>query len=439
MRSLPPLTFAPLTLLTAFAFLSSSALNLRAVETPSPGKSRELAPRKQAGAQPLIWVQLGQDGSHLTLAEALKLPLQTVLHFNGVTKSQPLERGSWISLPALFKSYLETYTGPWINPLSLREEPPEALTTSVVLAEREATVFEDEQPLIWIRLARQVSYEELASQIKMSPHILRWINGGWTDENPLAQDSWISLPQDWRSAAQYAVSLNLLTVTETPPPGVAFYTTVPRRGERIHTVREGEQLTTISAQGGHPLATIHALNPGVARQQDLQPGMRLKLPIADRNSQRLAARPGVAGLSWPNPQLTGQEKEMQFETRWGWPTHSGVITSGYGWRWGRMHNGIDISNPVGTPVLAAAAGHVKRASWHHNGYGYLVELAHPDGSLTRYAHNSRILVKPGQTVGRGQVISLIGCTGLCTGPHLHFEIHPSGRGAANPIGLLPAR
>ncbi|MCY4359938.1 MAG: M23 family metallopeptidase [Cyanobacteria bacterium MAG APA_bin_95] len=381
---------------------------------------------------------MAQDGSHRMLAKALRLPLETLLHFNGVTQSQPLEKGSWISLPALLKSHLENYDGPWINASNLRWEPPESLTTSATLARREATIFEDRQPLIWIQLVQQTSYDALARQIKMSPDNLRWINGGWTDEKPLARGNWISVPRDWRSAVEYAISLDLLTVRETPPPGLAFYTTVPQRGERIHTVVEGEQLTTISAQGGYPLSTIRTLNPGLP-DQDLRPGMKLKVPIAARPSYRLAARPNVAGLSWPDRQSAGQQKALQFDTRWSWPTRSGLITSGYGWRWGRMHSGIDISDHVGTPVLAAADGHVRRASWHHNGYGYLVELTHPDGSLTRYAHNSRILVKPGQTVYRGQVISEIGCTGSCTGPHLHFEIHPPGRGAANPLALLPPR
>ena len=444
MRSLSKFAVASAPVLAAVALLSVSATNIRAaIENLHPRIFRELAPStspsgKQAHQQHLVWVQLEQDASHLALAEALDLPLQTLLHFNGVTESQPLKKGSWISLPVLFKSHLKAYAGPWINLSSLREKPPESLATSATLAQREATVFEDQQPLIWIQLAQKVSYEELASQIKMSPNLLRWINGGWTDEKPLARGSWVSVPQDWRLMVKYAISLDLLTLRDTPPPGVAFYATVPGRGERIHTVAEGEQLMGISAQGGYPLTSVHDLNPGLGGQ-DLRPGMRIKVPVPDRNSQRLAARPGVAGLSWPNQQLAGHPQGLRFDTRWGWPTLSGLITSGYGWRWGRMHSGIDISDHVGTPVLAAADGQVKRASWHHNGYGYLVELTHPDGSLTRYAHNSRILVKPGQAVRRGQVISEIGCTGICTGPHLHFEIHPTGRGAADPLALLPAR
>ncbi len=119
-----------------------------------------------------------------------------------------------------------------------------------------------------------------------------------------------------------------------------------------------------------------------------------------------------------------------------WPTR-GVLTSGFGWRWGRMHKGIDIAGPVGTPIMAAADGVVVTAGWNSGGYGYLVEVQHPDGSLTLYAHNSRILVQVGQQVAQGQQISEMGSTGYSTGPHLHFEVHPSGRGAVNPMAFLP--
>jgi len=121
-----------------------------------------------------------------------------------------------------------------------------------------------------------------------------------------------------------------------------------------------------------------------------------------------------------------------------WPT-KGVLTSGYGPRWGRMHKGIDIAGPVGTPIVAAAPGEVVSAGWNSGGYGNLVDIRHPDGSMTRYAHNSKILVRKGQQVQQGQQISLMGSTGYSTGPHLHFEVHLSGRGATNPMAYLPSR
>ncbi len=119
-----------------------------------------------------------------------------------------------------------------------------------------------------------------------------------------------------------------------------------------------------------------------------------------------------------------------------WPA-KGLLTSGFGWRWGRMHKGIDIAAPIGTPVVAAAAGIVVSAGWNSGGYGNLVDIQHSDGSLTRYAHNNRILVRVGQQVEQGEQISEMGSTGYSTGPHCHFEVHPSGHGAVNPIAFLP--
>jgi len=116
----------------------------------------------------------------------------------------------------------------------------------------------------------------------------------------------------------------------------------------------------------------------------------------------------------------------------------GMLTSGYGWRWGRLHKGIDIAAAVGTPILAAAPGTVSFAGWHQGGYGNLVELQHPDGSMTRYAHNSRLLVKVGERVEQGQAIAQMGSTGYSTGSHCHFELHLPGQGAVNPIALLPS-
>ena len=120
-----------------------------------------------------------------------------------------------------------------------------------------------------------------------------------------------------------------------------------------------------------------------------------------------------------------------------WPTQ-GTVTSGYGWRWGRMHKGVDVAGPVGTPIVAAAVGVVERAGWSSGGYGNIVEIRHPDGSLTRYAHNNSMSVSKGQSVKQGQQIAEMGSTGYSTGPHLHFEVHQGGA-AVNPVAYLPSR
>jgi len=107
-----------------------------------------------------------------------------------------------------------------------------------------------------------------------------------------------------------------------------------------------------------------------------------------------------------------------------WPCE-GVVVSGFGMRWGRMHEGIDIGCAYGTPVHAAAAGTVIYAGWL-GGYGNLVVVDHGNGLSTAYAHASAILVAVGQSVAQGDSLSLVGATGHATGPHLHFEVRVNG-------------
>lgn len=109
---------------------------------------------------------------------------------------------------------------------------------------------------------------------------------------------------------------------------------------------------------------------------------------------------------------------------WVWPAR-GPVTSGFGLRWGRMHQGIDIGAPTGAPILAAKAGTVIYAS-AMRGYGNVVMILHGGGLSTVYAHQSVILTRFGQQVAKGQQIGRVGCSGHCTGPHLHFEIRLNG-------------
>ncbi|MEP7335132.1 MAG: peptidoglycan DD-metalloendopeptidase family protein [Actinomycetota bacterium] len=116
-----------------------------------------------------------------------------------------------------------------------------------------------------------------------------------------------------------------------------------------------------------------------------------------------------------------------------WPV-SGPVTSGYGWRWGRMHEGIDIAVPTGTPVAAAASGRVIYAGWM-GGYGNLVVIDHGGGLATAYGHNSSLPVGNGSSVSQGQTIAYAGSTGHSTGPHVHFEVRVNGS-PVDPLGYL---
>ena len=124
----------------------------------------------------------------------------------------------------------------------------------------------------------------------------------------------------------------------------------------------------------------------------------------------------------------------------GMPVKNGYISSGFG---GRIHpisgkykghQGVDIPGKKGTPVNAVAAGIVVKAE-RSGGYGNMVEIRHPDGYTTRYAHNQKNLVKEGDLVEKGQKIALLGSTGRSTGPHVHFEVRKDEK-PVNPIAFI---
>jgi murein DD-endopeptidase MepM/ murein hydrolase activator NlpD len=116
-----------------------------------------------------------------------------------------------------------------------------------------------------------------------------------------------------------------------------------------------------------------------------------------------------------------------------WPCN-GVVVSGFGMRWGRMHEGIDIGCSYGTPNRAAASGTVIYSGWL-GGYGNLVVVDHGNGLSTAYAHASSLLVGVGLSVSQGETVSLVGSTGNSSGPHLHFEVRVNGQ-AVDPLLYL---
>jgi murein DD-endopeptidase MepM/ murein hydrolase activator NlpD len=236
--------------------------------------------------------------------------------------------------------------------------------------------------------------------------------------------------------SQVNAQLNAVQIA-VPKPILPSYSEQPAKQPSLLTVRPNNE----------------PINPQFLSRQTALPGsssgIRLNVPTAGVNSNDSLGKlrgtkvspalPPLAAVDIYLPKAVDENTNPSpSSTAYIWPA-KGTLTSGYGWRWGRMHRGIDIANGVGTPIYAAAPGRVERAGWNNGGYGLLVEVRHPDGSMTRYAHNSRVLVQVGQEVEQGQTIAAMGSTGFSTGPHTHFEVHPAGKGAVNPIAFLPSR
>jgi murein DD-endopeptidase MepM/ murein hydrolase activator NlpD len=153
----------------------------------------------------------------------------------------------------------------------------------------------------------------------------------------------------------------------------------------------------------------------------------------------------AAGLQQASASLAAQIRQAQSVSSYSagdstpsaagfiWPVN-GPVVSPFGWRWGRMHEGIDIAVGYGTPIRAAASGRVVYAGWM-SGYGNLVAIDHGGGISTAYGHQSSIAVGVGQVVSQGATIGYVGCTGHCFGPHLHFEVRVNGS-PVDPLGYL---
>lgn len=233
-----------------------------------------------------------------------------------------------------------------------------------------------------------------------------------------------------------------------------------------YTVQPGDTVSGIAAQFGLDIDTLRWSNPSLERNPDyILPGMELIiLPVrgvyhqvvAGDTVEKLALRYGVVisdivnyplnGLSPDTPLSAGQwliipygtkrlsrpKPDLALDYAFAWPI-VGSITQGYS----RTHRAIDIGAPYGSPVYAARAGVVTRASWAEAGYGYTVVIAHSDGYSTLYSHLKGTWVTKGQRVVRGQLIGEVGSTGNSSGPHLHFEIRVNGV-PSNPLDFLPA-
>lgn len=192
-------------------------------------------------------------------------------------------------------------------------------------------------------------------------------------------------------------------------------------------VKPGDTLARISGRYKISWDDIAEINH--LYDSDLVVGRRLFLP----NKKTISQYVEVSKVISEDRSRSGSSKKVDFT----WPIETPRITSVFGHRRGRPHDGVDIGAQVGTPVLAAEDGRVI-FSERFAGYGNLVVVKHAQDYFTAYAHNSDVYVKKGQRVKRGQKISLVGMTGRTTGPHLHFEMRIKTQ-AIDPLSMLPKK
>jgi murein DD-endopeptidase MepM/ murein hydrolase activator NlpD len=208
----------------------------------------------------------------------------------------------------------------------------------------------------------------------------------------------------------------------------------PPRGGTLHVVQRGENLYRISRHYDISVASIRRAN-GIEDVTNLQIGQRLRIPGAGR------AQPNTtlgAGRSAPRPKAARGDRALalrEADLRFAWPLH-GNVSSGFGRRGGRPHEGIDIPARKGTPIHAAEAGRVVH-SGRLGDYGRVVIVKHAGRYSSVYAHNTKNKVSKGDFVEKGDLVATVGRTGNASSAHLHFELRRD-RIAHDPLKYLPA-
>lgn len=207
---------------------------------------------------------------------------------------------------------------------------------------------------------------------------------------------------------------------------------------RYHEVKAGETIAQLATRYEVPASRIEAQNRTVL-SHGIKPGLKLYIPFeesltwnADLVSYRAPATYSDSHAEGGAP-LAYNLATAHFT----WPV-SGRVSSRFGHRSGRFHEGVDIVARRGTPVIAARSGHVIYASNRIRGYGNLVIIRHSDSFSTVYAHLNKIGVKKGQFLSRGQILGSVGKTGHATGYHLHFEVR-NNRQPVDPLFYLQTR
>lgn len=203
--------------------------------------------------------------------------------------------------------------------------------------------------------------------------------------------------------------------------GIGGASTVPDIAKTAGNKKEDDEKIAVSETPGELLKEMRRLDERLDKQ--------IRLVVALRSEFMNQAYGAVSSVVNPTA-----------ETPNIWPV-AGPISSYYGYRTSpggigsTFHEGVDIAGDYGTPISATAAGTVTQAGWV-GGYGYLVEVKHADGIVTRYGHNSAVLVYEGQHVDQSSMIALMGSTGNSTGPHCHYEVRIHGE-AVDPMYFLP--
>lgn len=263
--------------------------------------------------------------------------------------------------------------------------------------------------------------ENLQQEPQVIPEEIGWASVSLPHPRPLKEFVRTHIVSEGETPSQiaelYGIDLDTLfgsnpEVGDKIYPGNALLI-FPGKGV-VHVVEPGDTLWEIASIYGVEIEQIQSAN--AMDEWNIFPGEKLLIPGGKRimRNGSFVARRAVERCIWPV---------------------NGEVSSLFGYRWGRLHSGIDIIEDIGAPVRAAWRGKITYVGWY-GGYGETIVMEHQNGYSTLYGHLSDYAVDVGQIVKAGQIIGYVGSSGNSTGPHLHFEVRREGE-AVNPLLVLP--
>lgn len=244
---------------------------------------------------------------------------------------------------------------------------------------------------------------------------------------------------------------NNLTARSTIKPGATLR--IPPVSGVLYMVQKGDTVARIAAKFKTDADSIISFNK-LSGEGALHVGEELVIPggTPPQNAPIVAKNPSNLRPDVPISRIAGKATDIYQELtgkndvrpkpadetnatvakgKLLWPTALHVINQYYGWQ----HTGVDIDGDYTDPIYASDDGTVTKAGWNSGGYGLMILIDHGNGLVTRYGHASKLYVKEGDTVKRGEVIAMVGTTGRSTGTHLHYEVYVNGK-RVNPLGYI---
>ncbi len=245
------------------------------------------------------------------------------------------------------------------------------------------------------------------------------------------------------------IAANRLTRQASIKPGDTLK--IPAVSGVLHLVKKGDTIAKLAKTyrtDADKIVTMNDLN-----ERPLTPGEEIVIPdgiqpvVVVTRPPTSTLRPNVPSTNIPNKSLDQYQELIDTRTdtrpkpsdavapaastKLLWPTSQHSITQYYGWN----HTGVDLDGDYVDPIYASADGVVETAGWNSGGYGLQIVIDHQNGLKTRYAHSSKMFVKVGDAVKKGEVIAMVGTTGRSTGTHLHYEVYSNGK-RQNPLKYI---